>query len=277
MKFVDFIKSKLFFRHLALMVVVTLIFIWLILQSLKLYTRHGQFILLADFTGKPLDELVQFADEKGLKVIITDSIYDENMPPRTIRVMDPQPNTGVKSGRKIYVTIISSAPDFVPMPDIRELSLRQAVETLNLSGLRVDYLSYVEGPFQNSVIGQRIGTRSLRPGELVPRNSKIVIIVEKGEIPMPVAVPDVIGLYPNDAYNSLFRSGLNIGKISFPENIPRDSAQVIRQYPGIGARLPVGSNVNLVFGQVKSSKQLQILRQNNLNNDSIVVENEEEF
>ncbi|HNQ59332.1 MAG TPA: PASTA domain-containing protein [Bacteroidales bacterium] len=277
MKFTDFIKSKLFFRNLALMVVVTLILIWLILQSLKLYTRHGQFILLPDFTGKPLDELVQFADEKGLKVIITDSIYDENMPPRSIRVMDPQPNTGVKSGRKIYVTIASGTPDLVPMPDIRELSLRQAVETLVLSGLRIDYISYVEGPFQNSVIGQRIGTRNVNPGELLPRNSKIVIVVEKGDNPVPAVVPDVIGLHPYEAYNTLFRSGLNLGKISFPDGIPQDSAMVIHQEPGIETRLTPGSYVSLVFGQIKDAKQLKSLRQHHQNRDSIIDENEEEF
>lgn len=260
MKWSEFLKTKLFFRHLLLMALVSVALFWLTIQLLKLYTRHGQFILLPDFTGKPLNELVQYADEKDLKVIVIDSLYDETRQPGTILVMDPAGNTGVKTGRKIYVTIVSSTPDFVPMPNLTELSLRQAVETIIQSGLKIDYISYVDGPFFNAVSGQRIGTKPVRAGEMIPRNTKVVIMVESGDGSNRVAVPEVIGMTASEAPYMLFRQGLNVGRTSLQGDVPLDSARVIRQQPGPGALLTPGSSVNLIYGKVKSNKELDRLR-----------------
>jgi beta-lactam-binding protein with PASTA domain len=260
MKWSEFLRTKLFFKQLLLMAIVSVAIFWLTIQLLKLYTRHGQFILLPDFVGKPLQELVQYADEKDLKVIVIDSLYDETRQPGTILVMDPAGNTGVKTGRKIYVTISSSTPDYVPMPNLRELSLRQAVETVIQSGLKIDYISYVPGSYFNSVAGQRIGSKTVRAGEMIPRNSKIVIMVEEGEGGSTVSVPDVIGLSVAEAPYELFRQGLNVGRTSLQGDIPLDSARVIQQQPGIGAVQNPGSTVSLVFGKIKNAKELDRLR-----------------
>ncbi|MGC8865625.1 MAG: PASTA domain-containing protein [Bacteroidales bacterium] len=247
------------------MALVSVALFWISIQLLKLYTRHGQFILLPDFTGKPLNELVQYADEKDLRVIVIDSLYDETRQPGTILVMDPAGNTGVKTGRKIYVTIVSSTPDFVPMPNLKELSLRQAVETVMQSGLKIDYISYVEGPFFNAVSGQRIGTRPVREGEMVPRNTKVVIMVESGDGSNRVAVPEVIGMKASEAPYVLFRQGLNVGRTSLQGEVSLDSARVIRQQPGPGAMLTPGGSVNLVLGKIKSDKDLEKLRKTAIN------------
>ncbi len=274
MKWSEFLKTKLFFKQLLLMAIVSVVIFWLTIQLLKLYTRHGQFILLPDFVGKPLQELVQYADEKDLKVIVIDSLYDETRQPGTILVMDPAGNTGVKTGRKIYVTISSSTPDYVPMPNLSELSLRQAVETLMQSGLKIDYVSYVPGPFFNSVSGQRIGTKTVRAGEMIPRNSKIVIMVESGDGGATVTVPDVIGMRVSEAPYALFRQGLNVGRTSLQGDIPLDSARVVRQQPGPGAILSPGSSVSLVYGKVKNVREWERLRKASSESDSIAEEPE---
>ena len=274
MKWYEFLKTKLFFKQLLLMAIVSVVIFWLTFQLLKLYTRHGQFILLPDFVGKPLQELVQYADEKDLKVIVIDSLYDETRQPGTVLVMDPAGNTGVKTGRKIYVTISSSTPDYVPMPDLSELSLRQAVETLMQSGLKIDYVSYVPGPFFNSVSGQRIGTQTVRAGEMIPRNSKIVIMVESGDGDANVTVPDVVGMRVSEAPYALFRQGLNVGRTSLQGDIPLDSARVVRQQPGPGAILKPGSSVSLVYGKVKDARELERLRKASSVSDTIAEEPE---
>lgn len=260
MKWSEFLKTKLFFKQLLLMAIASVAIFWLIIQLLKIYTRHGQFILLPDFVGKPLQELVQYADEKDLNVIVIDSLYDETRKPGIILVMDPAGNTGVKTGRKIYVTISSSTPDFVPMPDLSELSLRQAVETLRQTGLKIDYISYLPGPFFNSVLGQRIGTKTVKAGEMIPRNSKIVIMVESGDGEATVTVPDVLGMSVSEAPYAIFRQGLNVGRTSLQVEIPLDSARVVRQQPGPGAILNPGSSVSLVYGKIKNAKELEALR-----------------
>lgn len=262
MKFWDFVRTRIFFRHIALMFVMTVFLAWIVLQLLKVYTRHGEFILLPDFVGKPVEELIQFADEKGLEVLVIDSTYDEKQARGSVKIMDPLPNTGVKSGRKIYVTIVSATPERVVMPDLHELSLRQAVESIEGSGLRVDHVVFVEGPFKNAVAGQRIGSRPARPGELVPRNTRVVIEVEKGMEESLLTVPDVIGFFPQQAYNTLHRSGFNTGRINFSGNHPPDSSKVIRQFPGPGAQRNPGTVVDLSFGRISGEKEIEKLREN---------------
>jgi len=262
MKFWDFVRTRLFLRHVVLMFVLTVLLAWLVLQLLKAYTRHGEFILLPDFVGKPVEELIQFADEKNLEVLVIDSTYDEKQARGSVKVMDPLPNTGVKSGRKIYVTIVSATPERVVMPDLHELSLRQAVESVEVSGLRVDHIVFVEGVFKNAVSGQRIGSRPVKSGELVPRNTRIIIEVEKGTEVTLLPVPDVLGLNPRQAYNVIHRSGFNTGRINFLNNYPPDSSKVIRQLPAPGAHRQPGSVVDISFGRLSGEKEIEKLREN---------------
>ncbi len=245
MTFFEFIRTKLFFKHLLLSFGVTIIALWLFLQVLKVYTRHGQMIQLGDFIQKPLTDIQIFAEDNGLEVIVNDSVFDPDSPPGTIKVQDPFPNTNVKRGRKIYVTIVSTIPEIVTMPDLVDLSLRQAVETVESSGLKVDHLQFVDGDFHNAVSGQQYNGRTVMPGKKLPRGSKIVIMVQKGYDSGSIAVPSLIGLQTAAAYKTVFGSGLNTGKVEFSNQSNPSQSVVYKQYPGPGAYLQPGSRVSI--------------------------------
>lgn len=253
MTFFQFIRTKLFLKHLMLSLLVTIVAIWILLQVLKLYTRHGQMILLGDFIQKPLTELEVFADDNSLEVIVNDSVYDPDLDPGTIKVQDPLPNTNVKKGRKVYVTIVSTLPENVSMPNLIDLSLRQAVETVETAGLRTERLVFVDGDFHNAVSGQQFNGMHINAGKKIPRGSKITILVQKGYESGSISVPKLMGMSPSEAYRAVFGSGLNTGKIEFTEHANPSQSTVYKQYPNAGASLPAGSKINIWFKEAVTS------------------------
>jgi beta-lactam-binding protein with PASTA domain len=255
MTFFQFIRTKLFFKHLMLSFLVTILAIWILLQVLKVYTRHGQMILLGDFIEKPLSELAVFADDNSLEVIVNDSVYDPDLEPGTIKVQDPLPNTNVKKGRKVYVTIVSTMPENVVMPNLIDLSLRQAVETVETAGLRTEKLIFVDGDFHNAVSGQQFNGRHINAGKKIPRGSKITILVQKGYESGSISVPKLTGMSPSEAYRAVFGSGLNTGKVEFTDHANPSQSSVYKQYPSAGAYLPSGSKINIWFKEFNADSE----------------------
>ncbi|MCL2683175.1 MAG: PASTA domain-containing protein [Bacteroidales bacterium] len=90
---------------------------------------------------------------------------------------DPAPNATVKRGRKFYVTLVSSMPDMVVMPNLIDLSLRQATSLLESRGLFVGAIIYQSGYFQNAVLDQIYRGQHIPPGERVRKGTYINLIV----------------------------------------------------------------------------------------------------
>jgi beta-lactam-binding protein with PASTA domain len=149
----------------------------LTVMSLRLFTRHGQSFIVPDLTGLNMDQLSALRNDYKFEFIIIDSVFDENQQPGTILRHDPAPNSTVKRGRKFYVTIVSSMPEMVVMPDLIDLSLRQATALLQSAGLQLGTVSYQPGSFQNAVLAQTYHGQSILVGEKIRRNSSINLLV----------------------------------------------------------------------------------------------------
>ena len=129
----QYLKKKTFWAHIGLMLVAFIVFIFLVKFFLKIYTKHGREIELADFTYKTIDEI---KNEK-VKLIVIDSIFNEDLPPLTIVNQYPEPGMKVKPGRKVYVTVVSKSYEKVPLPDLTDLTLRAATLQLQAYGFEI--------------------------------------------------------------------------------------------------------------------------------------------
>jgi len=99
MRWIDFIKSRLFLKHLALAIGLTIAIVYIVILSLNLYTHHGESYTVPDFIGMFPDELKEYADNNGFEFIVIDSIYDAKKPAGSIILQDPFPNSKVKKNR----------------------------------------------------------------------------------------------------------------------------------------------------------------------------------
>jgi beta-lactam-binding protein with PASTA domain len=173
----EILKSRQFWRTLVLMGVASLLIIFVTILSLKVFTRHGKSYIVPDFTGLTMDQLGALKRDYGFNFVVLDSVFDENSSPGTVIRHDPLPNATVKRGRKFYITMASSVPDMVAVPNLIDLSLRQAIASLESRGLFVGTITYRPDRFQNVVLGQTYRGERIAPGEKVRRGAYINLVV----------------------------------------------------------------------------------------------------
>ncbi|MFQ5335347.1 MAG: PASTA domain-containing protein, partial [Flavobacteriales bacterium] len=84
---------------------------WLFFKFLDYYTNHGESLTVPDFEGLKIAELDEFCKAHQLNYVIIDSIYDLKRERGTVADQIPPPESQVKEGRKIYLTVVSELPE----------------------------------------------------------------------------------------------------------------------------------------------------------------------
>ena len=173
------LKSRKFWRAIALMMAASVLIVVLTVMSLRLFTRHGQSLIVPDFTGLTMEHLASLQKNYGFTFVIIDSVFDERSQPGTVIRHDPAPNSTVKRGRKFYVTLASSVPEMVTMPDLTDLSLRQATALLESMGLFVGSVTHKPDFSNNAVLDQLYRGQHIAQGTKLRRGERIQLVVSK--------------------------------------------------------------------------------------------------
>lgn len=254
MSFLNFIKSKTFFINLVLAVLFLLIFLWGVLFWLDSYTKHGESITVPELVGLSKEQADQILQEKGLRLFITDSLYNPNALKGGILEQEPKANTQVKHNRTIYVTVNAVRPPLVKMPDLHDLTLRDAKARLETYGLQLGNIRYVPDIAFNAVVYQEYKGKKIEVGEMLERGSVIDLVLGQGESDEMVNVPSLIGMTIKDAIVELQASSLNIGAIIKDETV-KDSTQakIYKQIPPYSedAFINVGKSIDIFVTQSK--------------------------
>jgi beta-lactam-binding protein with PASTA domain len=201
--------NKSFLKQFLIALAAMLAVSFLLLKSLDLISRHGQSTPVPDVGGMKAEEAVEKLDDAGLEGIITDSLYADGKKPGVILEQNPEAGQEVKSGRKIYLLVSTGNPPLVEIPDLRDLSLREANALLETKGLKLGKIGKKPGP--GAVLEMRI--RGTGAGE------------------ESVPVPDLTGLTRTEVINLLSSMGLGVGFEKFENVTDSSRAVVIRQYP----------------------------------------------
>jgi eukaryotic-like serine/threonine-protein kinase len=252
MSFFRFLISKVFLINLVVAAFILGIGAWAVLSFLDSYTLHGQTVTVPDLKGYEVQELEGILADRGLRFVIIDSIYDNKNKPGVVIDQEPKPNFQVKNNRMLYLTINASIPPKVKMPELVDLSLRQAVATLETAGLKVGELKYVPDMAHNAVLSQEFKGKEIAAGTMVVKGSAIDLILGQGLSNELVNIPDLRNMTTSEAIAALYSSSLNIGSIVKDETV-KDSlqARVFRQKPAFSydAVINVGSSVDIFITQ----------------------------
>ena len=225
-----FLSNKKFYIHLGLIILVTFFLMFLTLRFLAAYTQHGKAYILPDLQGKTMTGIEESGIVDPFDVIITDSIYDNDIDPGTIVMQNPAPGSKIKSGRNIYVTIVAVTPAMVKLPNLKDFTLRQALSILKINGVEVNRLIYQPYLADNAIIGQYFEGDTILSGTEVKKGSKIDLVVGQGQDPNSF-VPFVIGLSQEEAREMIRLSSFNIGAEYFLENTDRARTRAYKQEP----------------------------------------------
>jgi beta-lactam-binding protein with PASTA domain len=164
---------------------ITFLFLMIILLFFYVYlpitTNHGEAIKVPDLKGKTIGQTQEILTASSLRYQVSDSSYVVGAIPFSVISQNPEAGSGVKSNRKIYLTIASKNPPMVQMPELMGISFKEAgIRTKNL-GLVLLQPNVVSSPFENLVINQYSNGKEIKTGTLIPKGTKIRLDIGNGD------------------------------------------------------------------------------------------------
>jgi eukaryotic-like serine/threonine-protein kinase len=244
-----FMKTKLFFKHFVLSVVIGFGLLFTIFQSLGVITHHGQSQSVPDFSGLSLKKAARIAKDKDLKLKIIDSVYNAPGKKGTIIAQTPPPNFKIKKGRTIHIVIKTFNPERVPMPDFRGVSLVQAKSDIETYGLKIGKLRYVPDMATNNVLEQMHNGRPIAPKTIIEKGSTIDLVLGLGRSDQIVTIPNLVGMTIPEAIQKATDNSLNLGALIYDETVitSKDSTSAIvwKQAPVKMAQATMGSPIDV--------------------------------
>ena len=143
---------KIFSANVLAIVIIVVLLLTGVSLVLNSVTRHGESLTVPDITGLKVEDAQQILLSKNLKFVITDSLFFEDKPKNSVLDQNPSPQSKVKEGRIVYITLNSNKAPLVNMPNIIDVSLRQAQVMLLSVGLKTGRLIYKPDIAQNVVL-----------------------------------------------------------------------------------------------------------------------------
>ena len=253
-----FVKSKPFLKQMGIIIGGWIVFTTLVMFILGFYTHNGEKVEVPDFKGKNKADLDKFIESTNLRYAIIDSVFDLKAQKGAVADQVPKPGSFVKKDRIIYLTVNAILPPKVKMPNLVDLTLRQATARIETYGLKVGRLQYVPDLAKNAVLKQLIGGKEVKPGALVNKGSSVNLVVGSGLGDEDIYVPNLIGLTKLEAVSAIESSSLSVGSVLW-DNTVKDSltAKVYRQAPLFrpDARIGSGQSIDIFltsdFSKVK--------------------------
>ncbi len=174
-----------FVGNLLIAVVVACGLVYGALRWLDVYTRHGEAVEVPDVKGLKIDKAAEVFGQSGLRYNVIDSVFSKDVEPGAIVEIVPGAGQKVKEGRIVFVTVNALTSQMTTIPDVEDLSLRQAYALLKARGFERIDVEYVAGNYKDLAVAVELRGRALKKGEHVPLTAPLVLKVSSGEAEMP--------------------------------------------------------------------------------------------
>lgn len=260
-------------KQLLIAVIVTFILAWLVLSFTDRYTYHGQFETVPDLKGLNIEEASVILSQKNLYPQVIDSVFMRDKELGTIVEQAPNPDATIKRKRAVYLIINSRELRKVPVPDVYDVSYRQAEAMLRSVGFDVGNVEYVPSEYKNLVTDMKYRDKNIHPGTRLPEGEKIVLVVGYGLGDQTLAVPSLKGLSSEQARTEILRASMTMGAINYDVPPTGDESQYIvyRQRPAAGNTAQLGSRIDIWL-----STDISLLDKEFVD-EELMNENDEEF
>lgn len=227
-------------KHIGLIAVTTILLIIVLQWFLRIYTNHGQKLILPDYVDMKLEDAGKKAATETFEIIPNDSIFVVSKPGGIILSQNPEPGAIVKEGRKVYVTLTKHNADQIKVQRLplmygkdferkkKELKLGFEIES-EIVGYRFD-----PGPpnYILAVLYQQdtiISARGRDNEYEIPKGATLGFVLSK-ETGASLNVPDLICMGKEEAGFLLSALKLHIEFYDEAEN-SGENLYVVRQEP----------------------------------------------
>jgi serine/threonine-protein kinase len=181
----------------------------------------------------------------GLNLKVTSLEYDDERPRNTIIRQLPNGGSVIRQGRDVHV-VISRGPREFDMPDLRDLSLRQATNLVQEKGIS---LAAVVKAHTDKFEPGRVVAQFPPGGAHISDMGQVRLLVSMGKAPKISLMPEFVGMSPSQAKKEIAKAGFVIGKTvveGHPEVVPNT---VFLQNPPQGMPTVEGTEVDLTVAK----------------------------
>lgn len=265
--FVKFLGSRIFWKNVLYAILITIALVVIVSISLYYYTDHGKKIKVPDFTGMSLQQVDRLCTDNQLLWLVQDSNFVADAPKGSVIDQYPEPGTGIKKNRKIYLITNSWVPQVIKMPKAFDMPYRQAERVLASAGLHISHVEYIPHFAPTYVLEQKFNGKIIKEGMEINKGSGITLVVGEGLSDESAPVPDLLNISRETARVLALNSYFNLGAAQYDSTVKtsRDSAiaKVFRQSPSGNAMARLGSSIDIWLtrdsAQLKRMDSLQLI------------------
>lgn len=198
-------------------------------------------VLLPNLVNENVESATKTLEKLGLELIVASQIYDSTVPVNCIISQDPVGPKNVKVGRQVNV-VVSKGPIAIPMPDITDLSVDDAIFILYQHGLDYELIEETSLDIdKGEIIKCEYAT-----GDIVEGGSKIKIYVSSGVGDGKVKMPKLVGKTEGEVREILLLNNLVLKEpITYKSNPEYGNNIVLFQSVSEGSIIHEGDEISI--------------------------------
>ena len=235
---------KMILAALVIVVVLGAVALW----WLDKYTHHGDEVIVPNVVNSYVEEATILAQAEGLRLQVADTTYNRRFKLGSIVEQKPAAASRTKRGGELYVIVNAKTVRQIPLPNLRDISYRQAEATLRSIGLAVGEVTYQPSEYKNLVLDVRKDGESVDAGRRFPEGTAIDLVVGLGSGTDEVVVPNLLTRSVDQARAALLAKQLSLGSVHYDEDETdenRGQFVVYQQNPRPEAYIREGSHVDV--------------------------------
>lgn len=247
---------KAILKHVGLIFLALLLFLFIVQLWLRVYTHHGQSLEMRDYVGMQVSDARQDAEDLSFSLVVLDSVFLVGKKGGEIVRQNPVPGAKVKEDRKIYVTISKNVAEQVPVRRLPilygkdfERKRRELKQAFEIDSKIIGY-SYDRGA-PNHILevkyqGQSIIDARVRKDQvMVEKGGTLEMILSKSS-GAELVMPDLICKEYDEASFQLQTLNLIVGETYLDDEIrDKGSSFIWKQEPSASQSVSMGDTVRL--------------------------------
>lgn len=180
--YLKLLKSNSIIKHFFASSIIVFIIFYFAFISVKIYTKHNRYIEVPILSGLNIEDANKILKKKKLKSEVLDSSkYFSETPVNSILSQIPDAGEFVKKNRKIYLNVNPSDYQKVSIPNIIQITKRNAESILNALGFEVSGFQYVDNIGKDMVLEVLYNGEKMNIGDAIARGSKLELILGNGK------------------------------------------------------------------------------------------------
>lgn len=198
------------------------------------------------------EQAVKQLESRGFKANISRTAESDEYEKGKVMSQDPEASTKAKKGSVVYL-VISSGRE-VEVPQLKNMNLSQAEDTLKELGLK---LGTTSTDYSNTVEKDLVIRQEPSAGASVQSGSEISLVISVGpeDTTEIVEVPNLLGMGEKDAIAAAKNAGLKVRNVDYRNSSNTQRGLVMNQSIGAGTEVKEESAIDLTISLGEEEKE----------------------